>query len=263
MFDFHLHSRVSFDSTASPMDMVRAAERVGLSEMCFTDHYDYNTDPKIAPNLFTVEQYGREYDDLTSDSVLIRRGVEFGMTTWNRSELDRLLAHRRFDFVIGSVHFVDGYDPYEAEYWKGKTVREAFEKYLEQTLACVKIHDQFDVLGHLNYVCKSAHNPTHEPLRYEDFSELCDEIMKAVIARGKGMEINTSGVDRVGDFLPSAACLKRYRELGGEIVTLGSDAHAPERVGQYAKEALALLKPIFGYVCTFEDRKPIFHKIEE
>ena len=86
----------------------------------------------------------------------------------------------------------------------------------------------------------------------------CERI---VIAKGKGMEINTSGVDRAGDFLPSAAFLKRYKELGGEIVTLGSDAHAPDRVGQYASEAMAILKDIFGYVCTFADRKPIFHKI--
>lgn len=85
--------------------------------------------------------------------------------------------------------------------------------------------------------------------------------MKVVISKGKGMEINTSGVDRVGGFLPSAAFLKRYRELGGEIVTVGSDAHAPDRVGQCTREALAILKEIFGYVCTFENRKPIFHKL--
>ena len=85
--------------------------------------------------------------------------------------------------------------------------------------------------------------------------------MKTVIAKGKGMEINTSGVDRVGDFLPSAPFLKRYKELGGEIVTVGSDAHDPSRVGQYAKEALDILKDVFGYVCTFENRKPIFHKL--
>ena len=75
------------------------------------------------------------------------------------------------------------------------------------------------------------------------------------------MEINTSGVDRVGDFLPSKAFLKRFKELGGEIVTVGSDAHDPSRVGQYTAEALEILKEIFGYVCTFERRKPIYHKL--
>ena len=261
MFDFHMHSNLSFDSLAEAADMVKAAEENGLCEICFTDHFDYNTDPKVAPDIFTVEQYNAKYGNLTSDRVLIRRGVEFGLTTWNQPELERFASQCQLDFVIGSIHYVDGYDPYYPEFWKGKTKEAAFESYLEQSLACVKVQDQYDVLGHLNYVCKSAHNPTHAPLRYEDYADICDEIMKTVIAKGKGMEINTSGVDRVGDFLPSATYLRRYKELGGEIVTVGSDSHAPDRVGQYTNEALAILKDIFGYVCTFENRKPIFHKL--
>ena len=125
----------------------------------------------------------------------------------------------------------------------------------------MKLHDNFDVLGHLNYVCKSSYNPTHEPLRYEDYRDIADEIMGILAKKGKGMEINTSGVDRVGDFLPSRDFLESFRRQGGEIVTLGSDAHDPSRVGQYADEALAILKEVFGYVCTFENRKPVFHRL--
>jgi histidinol-phosphatase (PHP family) len=73
--------------------------------------------------------------------------------------------------------------------------------------------------------------------------------------------MNSSGVDRTGGFLPTADVVRRFRELGGEIVTIGSDAHKSDRVGQYSKEACDILKDIFGYVCTFEDRKPIFHKL--
>ena len=261
MFDFHMHSRVSFDSKGDPANMVRVAEERGLREICFTDHYDYNSEPAVAPDLFTVEGYAREYDGLTSNKLLIRRGVEFGLTTWNQKELEWLLSQRQFDFVIGSIHYAGGFDPYYPGYWNGKTLKEAFELYLEQSLACVRVHENYDVLGHLNYVCKSEHNPSHMPLRYEDYSDICDEIMKTVIAKGKGMEINTSGVDRVGDFLPSKTFLKRFKALGGEIVTVGSDAHDPSRVGQYTAEALEILKDIFGYVCTFENRKPLFHKL--
>ena len=85
--------------------------------------------------------------------------------------------------------------------------------------------------------------------------------MKVLVQKGKGMEINTSGVDRAGVYLPNAEFLKRFKELGGEIVTVGSDAHDASRVGQYVPEALEILKDIFGYVCTFEARKPIFHKL--
>ncbi len=261
MFDYHLHSKVSFDSVCSPDEIVRAAETAGLREICFTDHYDFNDDPAKHHDIFTLDSYSDAYDGISSETVKIRRGVELGLTPWNHSEAKGLLSSRDFDFVIGSVHFAGGTDPYYPEYWQGKSAEEAFEKYLMQTLECVKTHKDYDVLGHLNYVCKSAHNPTHAPLLYEEYSEICDEIMRTVAEAGKGMEINTSGVDRVGDFLPSRDFIKRFRELGGEIITVGSDAHDGSRVGQHIDGALEIARDIFGYVCTFEGRKPIYHKI--
>ena len=88
-----------------------------------------------------------------------------------------------------------------------------------------------------------------------------DEILRVLIAKGKGMEINTSGVDRVGVFLPDEAVVRRYHQLGGEIITIGSDAHTPDRVGQYTDRATRLCREVFGYVCTFENRQPVFHKL--
>jgi histidinol-phosphatase (PHP family) len=261
MFDFHLHTRVSFDSTGEPIDIVKAAENAGLKEICFTDHYDFNDVFKDNRDIFTMDEYRDAYDSLTSEKVKIRRGVEFGLTHWNQKELDDLLASYDFDFVIGSVHFTGGYDPYYPEFWTHNGIDTAFEKYLLQSLECVKTQTNFDVLGHLNYVCKSEHSPTRKPLYYADYADLCDEIMKTLVINGKGMEINTSGVDRVGDFLPSIDFIKRFRELGGEIITIGSDAHDASRVGQYIPEALEIAKKVFGYVCTFENRKPIFHKL--
>lgn len=261
MFDFHLHSRISFDSECPAEKIVESAEKAGLSEICFTDHYDFNDDPAKSHDLFSLDDYSKEYDQLSSNTVKIRRGVEFGLTTWNQKKLSELIAKRKFDFVIGSIHYVGGYDPYFKEFWTHNGIDEGFEKYLLKTLECVKVHSDFDVLGHLNYVCKSAHNPTKKPLRYEDYSDICDEIMKTLAQKGKGMEINTSGVDRVGEFLPSASFIKRFKELGGEIVTVGSDSHDTSRVGQYIPGAIELAKEIFGYVCTFEGRNPIYHKL--
>ena len=80
-------------------------------------------------------------------------------------------------------------------------------------------------------------------------------------AKGKGLELNTSGMDRCGGFLPTPEYFRRFKELGGEIVTIGSDAHRSDRVGQYSSQACQVLADIFGYVCTFEGRKPIFHKL--
>lgn len=261
MFDYHLHTTISFDGIGTALEMAQAAQKAGLREICFTDHLDYNTDPNEAPRLFSQEDYNNAYDHLEIPGLTIRKGFEFGLTTWNQKELKEALARRPFDFVIGSIHFIHGHDPYEQVYWEGKTVEEAFWKYLEGTLNCIKVHDDYDVLGHLTYVCKSVHNPSHKPVPYRDYREITDEILRILVKKGKGMEINTSGVDRAGDFLPSADFLRRFRELGGEIITIGSDAHSADRVGQYHKEALEIVKDIFGHVCTFQDRKPIFHKL--
>ncbi len=128
-------------------------------------------------------------------------------------------------------------------------------------LRCVQIHDDFDVLGHLSFISKAKAHPAPRPLPYDEHREIVDEILKVLVRKGKGMEMNTSGADRCGGFLPTADIIRRFHELGGEIVTVGSDAHRCHRVGQYCREACEIMGDIFGYVCTFEDRRPVFHKL--
>ena len=261
MFDYHIHSSVSFDSDTPARSIAEAAAASGLREICFTDHWDYLPNPTDHHDLFSLEDYSTAYDSLSVEGLKIRRGVEIGLNEWNMSECRELLSVRDWDFVIGSVHYADGYDPYNAKYWDGKTVNEAYMRYLEKELECVRLHEDFDVLGHLTYVCKSPNNPFHAPLPYGECQEIADEIMRILVRKGKGIEVNTSGVDRGVDLLPSLDYVRRFRELGGEIITVGSDSHNAERVGQYCSETIAQIKDIFGYVCTFEKRKPIFHKL--
>ena len=261
MCDYHMHSTVSFDGKGSPEEMVSAAEKAGLREICFTDHIDYDRRLEKQTMVFDFENYARSYDGLKSDRVLIRRGMEFGLTPWNRELIARDVKRRNFDFVLGSVHFVDDLDVYFEEFWDGREVEQAYLRYLQEVLAMVRLHDEFDVLAHLTYICKARKNPTHAPIYFDDFHDLNDEILKELVRKGKGLEMNTSGVDRCGDFLPPEGFFRRFRELGGEIVTVGSDAHTPDRVGQYCDRACGILKDIFGYVCTFRQRKPVFHKL--
>ena len=261
MFDFHMHSIISFDGHDRPEDMVKAAENNGLKEICFTEHADYQIGKQIQDMVFDLQLYHSLLDTLSSDKLKIRRGIEFGLKEYNAEQLKKDLAKRAYDFVIGSVHFVDEIDVYFPEFWEGRTIAAAEQRFMEQTLSCVQEHDEFDVLGHLTYLSKSSAHPTNRPIEYEDHHELIDEILRILVNKGIGLEINTSGMYRVGRFLPDEPYLRRFRELGGEIVTVGSDAHTIDRVGQYTKEACDLLRDIFGYVCTFEDRKPIFHKL--
>ena len=261
MFDYHVHSSVSFDSDTSAKDIAAAAARAGLREICFTDHWDYLPSPTDKHDLFSLDEYHAAYDNLQVDGLTVRRGIEIGLNNWNMANCRELLEQNDFDFVIGSVHYADGHDPHYKEYWDGKTVEQAYMRYLEAELECVRLHKDFDVLGHLTYVCKSPNNPFHAPLPYVDCREIADEIMREVIRNGKGIEINTSGVDKGVDLIPSIDYVRRFKELGGEIITVGSDSHDDLRIGQYCNETIALLKDIFGYVCTFEKRKPVFHKL--
>lgn len=261
MFDFHMHSRVSFDGRDTAWNMAQAACKAGLKEICFTDHMDYDPLDPAHDLCFEISDYNREYGDLAVSDIVIRYGFEFGMLPDNREQFQKDLNRRDWDFIIGSVHFVDGLDVYFPQYWENKTSYQAILRSFEETLACVQNHDDFDVLGHLTYLGKCGANPEKTPILYKDYRELIDEIFKVLVCKGKGIECNTSGLDRCGDYLPGFAFLRRFKELGGEIVTVGSDAHHSDRVGQYCYEVCREVTDIFGYVCTYGERKPMFHTL--
>ena len=261
MFDFHMHSRISFDGHDTGEALARAALKNGLKEICFTDHLDYDPLEQMGVLAFDTQAYNAEYDALEIPGLTIRRGMEFGLTPDNVAQMQQDLLRRPFDFVLGSIHFVDDLDVYYPEWWQGKTVFQAERRYLEATLECARIHNDFDVLAHLTYIGKTTSHPNPRSVPYTEHREIVDEIFRVLIAKGKGLEMNSSGVDRCGGFLPTADYFRRFKELGGEIVTIGSDAHRCDRVGQYSFEACEILKDIFGYVCTFESRKPVFHKL--
>ncbi len=257
MFDYHVHSHVSFDGKNTGLEMALAARDRGLREICFTDHIDYTPELDM---VFDTRRYHDEYDDLEVPGLIIRRGMEFGLTPENQAQLRGDLGRADFDFVLGSVHLVEGQDVYLEPFWRGKTVEQAVSLHLEETLRAVSVHTDYDVLGHLTFISKARANPTNALIRYADHRELMDEILRQLVRHDKGLEVNTSGIDRCGGPLPTLDILRRFYELGGRIVTLGSDAHDTGRVGQYIPELTEQVKELFGYVCTFHRRQPVFHK---
>ncbi len=261
MYDFHMHTTVSYDGHGSPEQMAAAAKKAGLREICFTDHRDYMPGVEKQTLCFDLQAYRDAYDRLSYPGLIIRRGAECSLLPDNQRLMREDLQRYPYDFILGSVHLVDGEDVYYAPYWQGKQTEAVYRRYLEQTLACVEAHEDFDVLAHLTYICKCRGNPTHAPLYYTDYPKLADAILTALIRKDKGLEVNTSGVDRCGTFLPEAGFVRRFRELGGRIVTVGSDAHNYDRVGQYNAQAPDMLREIFGYVCTFTGREPVFHRL--
>ena len=163
MFDYHMHSRVSFDGKSDALDMALVAKERGLKEICFTDHIDYTPEMDM---VFDTAVYNAEYDGLEVPGLLIRRGMEYGLTPDNAAQLKIDLNRRHFDFVLGSVHLVDGVDVYLEPYWADKRYDEAIRLFLETTLEAVRAHEDYDVLGHLTFISKARANPRQALLRY-------------------------------------------------------------------------------------------------
>lgn len=262
MFDYHLHSNVSHDSQATPESIVQAALQAGLREICFTDHLDYMRQFPRDSFAYRVENYNKAYDGLSVPGLTIRRGAEVSLAKWSIPTAEHDLQQRPYDFIIGSLHFLRDRDIYvDDAFWAEHPQQEVIREYFEEILENIQAYDNFDVLGHLTYISKCPSNPNRQAIAYRDHREIVDEILKTLAGKGKGLEINTSGVDLIGAFLPHDEYLRRFKELGGEIVTVGSDAHQAHRVGQYTNKACAMAMEIFGHVCTFEGRRPIFNRL--
>ena len=267
--DSHMHTVFSTDSEASVKSMLDASVKRGLQSVCITDHLDldYPEDEELGPDPFQLNL--RQYFEMLTqireeyrEKLNVRIGVELGLQPHLGKTYEKLVQEYPFDFVIGSLHLVHGMDPYYGKVFEGKTDGEVYREAFCETLCCLDKVSCFDVLGHLDYVVRYGRNKAQE-YSYREFSDEIDEILKKVISAGKGLEMNMGGVKYVLGFAnPHPDVLTRYRELGGEIVTVGADAHRPEHVAYDFEEAGDILKSCgFHYYAEFIGRKPVFKRI--
>lgn len=265
MHDNHIHSKFSTDSHMEAIDACKRAVEIGLKGLVFTDHVDFDY-PDFDDSFFIdFVQYFNFFIKLQNEwkeSLNILIGVEMGFQPHVLEEINKVMDKYSFDFIINSVHIIDHLDPYTGEYFKGKTQYQAYERYLQEVLISINAYSNFDVIGHIGYVSKYG-DFKEKSLKYKDYSDILDQILKAIIEKGKGIELNTSGIRMdLHSPLPGYDIFDRYFELGGEIVTIGSDSHFTEHLGHSFNEATAYLKNIgFKHVVHFEKRKPIFEKI--
>lgn len=272
--DYHIHSSFSSDSQALMEETIEVAISKGLERICFTDHMDLFY-PEIEGGydfIFDLDNYINKLDILKVkyiDKIKIMTGVELGLQPHMENELYNLSQSKSFDFIIGSTHVIDNMDPYYPDYWMDKTVNEGIKRYYEAILHnCKEMAECFDVYGHIDYIIRyipkhMKESLTQEDYSYECFKDLVDEILKTIISKGKGIEINTSGFKYgLGCPHPEQVILNRYYELGGEIITIGSDAHISDHIGYDFGKAEAILKEIgFKHYTVFMGRKPTFVKL--
>lgn len=262
LWDLHVHTRFSGDSDADPGAVAEAAVQKGLSGLCFTDHFDY--DYPDDPDLFLLDfkRYGETAAELKEryrGRLEILWGVELGLQP-HIAHLNReTAAAYPFDFIIGSSHVVHGTDPYYPAFYEGRGEADAYREYFESVLENLHTDVDFDVYGHIDYVVRYGPNKNRF-YSYERYADVIDEILGTLIGMGKGIELNTAGFRYgLGHPNPTEAILARYRELGGRIVTVGSDAHAPEQIaGDFARARELLKGAGFTGYTVFRGRKPHF-----
>jgi len=248
----------------NPVSACMRALEIGLTGITFTDHLDYDY-PGFG-NEFNIDfdAYSKSMDDLKEkfkDKLTVLKGIEVGIQPHTIEDTKKALQSSNFDFVISSVHIIDRQDPYVGEYYKTRTKHEAYLRYLQEIVYSLNHFDDFDILGHIDYIIRYGCYDDRS-LAYDEFIDTIDEILKRLVQLGKGMEVNTRSYrDKEGIKTPvyDIKILKRYKELGGEIITLGSDAHSIDSIGykfDYFKEMIK--NAGFKYTAYFTERKPNF-----
>ncbi len=270
LYDNHNHSQFSFDGGRTSVGKtVNSAIGKGLAGVCFTDHCDFFVPPMKAqheeyvPEVFDVEARNAEIDKVNAkcpQDFHVFKGIEIGV---QKSERDKIAAHLEkysFDEIIASVHYLDDTDPFWGGYYEGKTWRYAYGHYLETLYdEMVWLGDRFDIMGHYDYVTRYAPYPECSIL-YKDFPDILDSMLRYLAENGKALEINTKTYQDFKGRTPvlDKNILMRYRELGGEIISLGSDSHDADRVGFNFERTAALVSRCgFRYLAHFDKRKPV------
>ena len=262
-YDYHMHSSFSNDSKTDMEDMIKRSIDLGVKEICFTDHVDYDLEADF--------DWGIDYDkyfekinffqNKYENQITIKKGIELGL---QKQIIDRCSEDANkypFDFIICSIHAINKLDLYFGDYFTGKTQYEAYETYFKELYTIVKNYKDYSVLGHLDII--KRYGNYDNLLKDSLFSDMIESILKQVIYDGKGIEINTSCYRyNLPDLTPSRQIINMYKDLGGEIITTGSDSHNESQVAYKFDYIYSYLKESgFNHVCKFNKMKPEFIKI--
>ena len=257
--DYHMHTFYSDDSSLPMETAVRKAICLGFDEICFTDHinavYGYND--------CDCDSYLKEINkcrDLFKNDITIKYGMEFGLQSQLCNYYECIFNKYDFDFILLSIHLINNQDLWNGDFQCGKTQDQYNREYYQELYNVITNYNDYSVLGHMDLI-RRYDRVCEYP--FENVKDIVEMILKHLIENGKGIEVNTSSF-RYGlqDLMPSRDILKFYKELGGEIITIGSDSHREEHVGYKIPFIHEQLKYL-GYknFCTFDKMQPVFHKL--
>ena len=252
IFDSHLHTEFSADSEMKAEDALRAAEAQGIG-LVFTEHADFSY-PGEKQFVFSPEAYWAAYEPLRGARLSL--GVEIGMVPGETEAARAFVARAPFDEVIGSIHLIDGADIYDRKMYEGKAQRDVYLRYFALMAEMVRANPFIDTLAHIDYISRYA--PYDCPgVHYDEYGEAIDEVLRAAVETDTAMEINTRRFDDRLAMKELVPVFKRYAELGGRFVTVGSDAHRESAVGAHLPLAMELAAACGLTAVTFCERKRV------
>lgn len=247
MIDSHIHTEFSDDSEMKIQHALKQSRENGIG-MTFTEHLDLKF-PTGKDIIFDIDKYFNDYEKYRSERLML--GIEIGMQQICLEENREITCKYPFDYVIGSIHAAKGEDIYYPKYYEGKTKKEAFEQYFSSMVDCVKQYDFIDSLGHIDYISRYATYNDKE-IHYHEFNEYINEVLKIIVANEKVMEINTRRLGSKEAYNNLINIYKAYSQIGGKYVTIGSDAHHAEDIGNYFTYAIR--------ICEICNLKPVYFK---
>lgn len=259
MYDYHVHSNYSMDCKFSLEDMTINAIENNLKSICFTDHIELEATENKIDILFHPHDYFKKVKRVKYkfiNEIEVLAGVEIGLQPHLNKRYNKLIKENPFDFVLASIHSIKGKDIFVDDYLEKKNPLEAIIEYYNEIYLSINNFNNYDILGHIDLIDRYFYETEDLP-SINEYIDLVEKILIKVIEEGKGIELNTSGI-RYGlkYFHPKIEILNLYKKLGGEIITIGSDAHDPKYVGYKYKEGEKLLRDLgFKYIFIYKERK--------
>lgn len=259
IIDLHIHTDSSFDGHHSAMFLCESAESAGLRALAFTDHIEIDRYREDRFDVTARDSYFHAANARSafSGKLIVGIGVELGQPVYDAETAKELLSVFNYDLVIGSVHNLRGMKDfcdldYETE---GADYEKLLDEYFDEEIALAKWND-FDTLGHLTYPLRYIVGEQKKDVDLKKYADKIDTVLRTVAENGKALEINTSGLRQpYGVTMPELDIVKRFRELGGEFVTVGSDAHYAKDLGAGIEEGMKIAKAAgFSCISLFKNR---------
>lgn len=266
LIDLHVHTDNSPDGRHSTMFMCESAVDKGLRAVAFTDHcevdsyYDDKYDRGVRQAYFEVAKAKSAY----RGNLLVLQGIELAQPVYDESLALEIIDSRSYDMIIGSIHNLRGQsDFYFGEGFDGMDFDSVLKEYLRE-VTLLADWGQFDTLGHLTYPLRYFYSRSNVAINIDDYATEIDEILSLIASKDIALEINTAGLRQpIKKLSPEFKTIRRFKELGGRFITIGSDAHYAEHLGDGFQEALdAALEAGFECITLYQNRQPVELPIE-